>query len=247
MTAGTKGGSKRNDTSWGGVAKWIVLGVVMLAVLFLFRTELSRLLDRVTGMKISRTGIELKTAETPFGEAHVSNVPVTSKTDLIEGIHGTSYISRRYNFQISWPSGGQWAPSEKWREKIHRLPNLPPTVNVPVVIKRRMGEYSPNVSVAVILGIRDMSIGEYVNRNAQDIRRRGSKILSMSVDDLTQGGFLVYLSPVLGHTLYNLQRYAIAHGRAYVITASGLPPDNLLTQQLRGELLSIINSFQLIE
>ena len=62
----------------------------------------------------------------------------------------------------------------------------------------------------------------------------------------TQGGLLVFLNTSGGNKLYQFQRIAIASDKAYVITASQLPPDNLLSQHVRDELRGILNSFRLI-
>jgi hypothetical protein len=72
------------------------------------------------------------------------------------------------------------------------------------------------------------------------------QIYASSVDEKTQGGLLVFLNTSFTQKLFQFQRIAIGSGRAYVITASQLPPDDQLSVEVREDLRGILNSFRLI-
>ncbi len=247
MASTVNKGNQKNGRSLSSIAKWAVIGVVMLIFLFLFRGELSRLLDRATGVKLSPTGIEIKTADTPLGKTVVSGTSIKSSGDLIEGIRGTNYVNKQYKFQISWPNSVNWSASDTYGEALHQKLGLPPTIEIPIVIMRNemVGNFRPNVNV-LVESVGNMSIRQYIELSVQSMQQRGWIIFSSSVDEVTEGGLLVFLNTSFENDLYQFQRIIIASGRAYVITASQLPPDNLLSQQLREELRDILNSFRLI-
>ena len=49
-----------------------------------------------------------------------------------------------------------------------------------------------------------------------------------------------------GNEIYQFQRYAMGNGNAYVVTASQVPQGDL-SQGLKDDLASIINSFRVIQ
>jgi hypothetical protein len=247
MDSSEKDGGQINGKSWAGVAKWVVLGVVLLFFLFLFREQIGRILDRTTGLTISEKGVEIKTAATPLGTTTVSNIPVKADSSIAEGIQGSNYVNQLNKFQISWPGNGKWSASDTMGKALQRQLGLPPTVDIPIIITRNelIGSFRPNVNV-VVESIGNMSVRQYMDSSVQSMQQHGWIVLSSNVDETTQGGLLVFLNTSSGNNIYQFQRILISSGRAYVVTASQLPPDNLLSQQLREELRSILNSFQLI-
>jgi hypothetical protein len=50
----------------------------------------------------------------------------------------------------------------------------------------------------------------------------------------------------LGANVFQIQRIVMAYGKALVVTASQLPPDDQLSLQLRNDLLGILNSFRIL-
>jgi hypothetical protein len=247
MDSSEKDAGQKNGKSWAGVAKWIVLGVVLLFFLFLFRGQIGRILDRTTGLTISEKGVEIKTATTPLGTTTVSNAPVKADSSIAEGIQGSNYVNQLYRFQIRWPSNGKWSASDTTGKALHRQLGLSHTVDIPIVIMRNelVGSFRPNVNV-VVESVGNVSIRQYMDSSVQSMQQLGWTILSSNVDESTQGGLIVFLNISSGNNIYQFQRILMSSGRAYVVTASQLPPDNLLSQQLRDELRNILNSFQLI-
>jgi hypothetical protein len=237
----------KDGSSSAGVTKWIVFGVISLVFLFLFRSELGQLLGRVSEVKITKEGVELKTAETPLGNTVFSNVLFKPGSTPSAGVHGATFVSQRSNFEISWPDNVNWTASEEMGRDFARQLGLPSTVDIPIVIRKNeaVANFQANVNV-VVEQINSMTIQEYMNRSVATMSQMGWQILSTNVDESTQGGLIVLLNTMNGNQIYQFQRYAIAAGRAYIITASQLPPDNLLTQQLRDDLRSILNSFRVI-
>jgi hypothetical protein len=247
MGTSEKEKDNKDGSNPAGVAKWIVFGVISLAFLFLFRSELGQLLGRVTEVKITKEGVELKTAETPLGNTVFSNVVLKPSSPPSDGVHGATFVSQRNNFEIGWPDNVNWTASEEMGRNFARQLGLPPTVEIPIVIQKNeaVANFQANVNV-VVEQISDMTIQQYMNRSVTAMNQMGWRILSTNVDESTQGGLIVLLNTMNGNQIYQFQRYAISAGRAYVITASQLPPDNLLTQQLRDDLRSILNSFRVI-
>ena len=93
--------------------------------------------------------------------------------------------------------------------------------------------------IVIFILVFQPQIGRFLDRIIEEI-------ISSGVDESTQGGFLVFYNPSYGNKIYQFQRIAIDSGRAYVVTASQLPPDDQLSQQTREELRKILNSFRLI-
>jgi len=246
-----KEGNKTNGRSSAGVIKWIVLGIVALTFMFLFRGPLTQFLHRATDIEITKQGVKIKTLQTPLGETEVSVSNVSKQTNysLSEGIQGNNYINQHYKFRISWPDNINWNASESLGKSLHNQLGLPPTIEIPIVITKNeiVGNFSPNINVVVESVGSNMTIDKYLDLNIQQMKQMGWTILSSSIDETTQGGLLVFLNNSYVDTLYQFQRIAIVSGRAYVVTASQLPPKNLLSQRLRSDLNNILNSFQLIQ
>jgi hypothetical protein len=108
-----------------------------------------------------------------------------------------------------------------------------------------VGSFRPNVNV-VVESVGNISIRQYMDSAVQSMQQQGWVVLSSNVDEVTQGGLIVFLNTSFGNNIYQFQRIVISSGQAYVVTASQLPPDNLLSKQLREELKRILNSFHLI-
>jgi hypothetical protein len=226
--------------------KWIVLGVVVLTFIFIFKDELARFLDRTQKLKVSKEGFEVQTL---LGETEVPIVRLEGTEVHEEGIQGSTYVSHQDKFQISWPSGNDWNANETMGKSILQQQGLDSRteLSMPLVIlkKESINNFRPNVNVVVEI-IGSMSIIDYMNRTVQEFQQLGWQILTWNVDENTQGGFISIIHNSQDYKLFQFQRIAIADGKAYIITASQLPPENSLSQQLRKDLLSILNSFKTI-
>lgn len=234
-----KSGKQLSDSS----VKWIVIGIIVLIFIFLFHSKIGHFLDRVSGVKLTDKGVEITTHHTPVGEILVSNTTVGRLDVPDAGLRDNSYVSTQYGFVLSWPKG--WRPSERMEHAARRLTSNLRSIDIPLVISKKFGRYTPNVIVSVQSGVR-ITIAEYIERNMRDVERRGSIIHSFRIDNITEGGLVVSSTEMMGHSLYNIQRYAIADGIGYILTASSVPPTNRLSDDLKQELLAILNSFRLI-
>ncbi|MHC4199898.1 MAG: hypothetical protein ACYSU0_07905, partial [Planctomycetota bacterium] len=163
------------------------------------------------------------------------------------GTIGNRFVDRKRRFEISWPPGGGWRADEGLGRRLHAMMNLTAATEVPLVIAgTSVGEFTPSVNVVVDTVDADTTIAQYVEDCSRTMYHSGWKVLSTTVDEATQGGFLAFLNTTMGTQVYQFQRIVVADGRAYVITASQLPPDRSLTRELREELRGILNSFNLL-
>lgn len=194
--------------------------------------------------------VEVKTVATPIGETEISRVLISKHKGLEEGIHGSRYVDIEHGFEIRWPEGESWLADEQLgRASVQNLGlTLPPTVDIPVAVvyRQTIGGFRPNVNVVVEDGVM-VPARQYIEASVQAMRQQGWTVLSSSVDQATDGGFVVYANHLFGTTIYQFARIALHSGRAFVVTASQLPPDDKLSQQLRKEMRSILNSFRVIE
>jgi hypothetical protein len=235
----------KSQSDFAGVVKWIVLGVITITVLFLFKGEISRFLNKAETVKIG--ALEIKTAQTVLGTASVSNETVKASTVIGDGIQGSTYVNRNSKFQITWPEGNGWNASETMGKSLIQQLGFPPTVDMPLVIMKNemVGNFRPNVNV-VVETIGGMTASDYINRTVQALQQLGWQVLTKDIDEATQGGFISTYYTTSTFKLYQFQRIVVANGKGYVITASQLPPEDSLSQQLKAELLSILNSFRII-
>lgn len=238
----------KKGTDWAGQTKWIVLGVVALVALVLFKAEIGGVIRNAGEVEITTSGLKIKTVQTVLGQAEVSNVKVKASTSQTDGISGNSFFSRRHQFQISWAAGGGWEASESLGAALLSRSGMPPTVSMPLVLVRSqaVGNFRPSVNV-VVERVGGMSARAYFEGNVQAMQQQGWQILTQDFDDSTQGGFISYFNSSMGPKLYQFARLAVANGNGYVITASQLPPDDGLSDQLRAGLLQILNSFRTLE
>ena len=236
----------KKAADWASQTKWIVLGVVALVALVLFKTEISGVIRNAGEVEITTSGLKIKTVQTVLGQAEVSNVKI--KARQADGIQGNTFSSRQQGFQISWAEGGGWEASETLGPALINRTGMPPTVSMPLVLVRSqaVGNFRPSVNV-VVEKIGAMSARAYFDASVHAMRQQGWQILTQDFDDSTQGGFISYFNSSMGPKLYQFARLAVANGNGYVITASQLPPDNILSDQLRAGLLQILNSFRTLE
>lgn len=234
--------------------KWIVVGVVIISFMLIFKSELGGLLERTSDVKITTSGVEIKaevkTVETPIGQTEVSVVPIARTPQARTGIQNTTYVNTDYDFQISWPNNQDWTADEEIGRQFAQNMGLPATVDIPIAIisNNIVDNFRPNVNV-VVEKVGQMPIEEYVALTEENLLQQGWEVLSTSVDPDTNGGVIVLINNMLGpgNELYQFQRIAMGNnGNAYVITASQVPQGDL-SQGLKDDLASIINSFRVIQ
>ncbi|MFV2004165.1 MAG: hypothetical protein ACC650_03120 [Gammaproteobacteria bacterium] len=233
-----------------GSIKWVIVGVIAISFMVLFQSQIGRLVDRVSDVEVTSSGIKIKTVDTPIGQAEVSVVPVSYATPVKDGVQGSTYTSNQFKFQISWPNAYEWTADEEWGQTFVQSMGFPATIKMPIVIlyNEVIGNTRPNVNVVVEKIGSNMGIQEYINLSVQNLISQGWQVVSSTVDEQTQGGFVVLnTTDALGQSVYQFQRVAIAHGNAYNITATQVPPESSLSQQMKDEVNSIVNSFRIIQ
>lgn len=247
MSKSENDGAKQDRPNYVGIVKWGVIGVLGMVSLVLFREPLAKLLGKASEVSITGDGVTIKTTETPLGVTVVSRTTVAAESSGPVGLIGNRFVDRKRRFQISWPEGTSWEASESLGKRLHAMMGLSSATEVPlVIVGASVGDFTPNVNIVVDTVDAEVTIARYVEDCSRTMYHSGWTVLSASVDEATQGGFLTFLNNMLGKQVYQFQRIVVADGRAYVITASQLPPDKLLTQKLRGELRGILNSFSLL-
>lgn len=247
MSEAAEDGAKQSSPNYVGIVKWIVIGVLGLVALVLFREPLAKLIGRAGEVSVTSEGVTIKTTETPIGVAVVSRTDAAAEPSGPVGTIGNRFVDRKRRFEISWPPGGGWRADESLGKRLHAMTNLTSATEVPlVIVGDTVGEFTPSVNVVVDTVDAEVTIAQYVEDCSRTMYHSGWTVLSTSVDEATQGGFLAFLNTTMGTQVYQFQRIIVADGRAYVITASQLPPDRSLTQELREELRGILNSFSLL-
>lgn len=232
--------------------KWIVFGVVAISFMLIFKSELGGLLERTSDVKISTSGVEIKaevkTFETPIGRTEVSVVPVAPVAQATTGIQNTTYVNTEYGFQISWPNNRDWRPDERFGAQMLESMGMPESVDIPITIfaKNVVDGITPNINVTVE-SIGQISIEDYMAYTEENYATLGMEVLSSSVDPETNGGVIVALNHMFGTPLYQFQKFAVANGYAYIVTATQVPKGDYLTLGLKQDLTSIINSFRVIQ
>lgn len=91
--------------------KWIVIGVISVLALFLFKDELSRLIDRTESVAVSGSGIEITTStiNTVLGETIVSGPPTLQTAGITPDTPPSFQLSR--GFMINW-NAELWSNNE---------------------------------------------------------------------------------------------------------------------------------------
>lgn len=232
--------------------KWIVLGVVFISFMLIFKSELGGLLDRTSDLKITTSGVEIKaevkTFETPIGRTEVSVVPVLSSPQAVTGVKNTTYVNTEYAFQISWPNNTDWRADEKFGAQMLENMGFPESVAAPIAVfsNNMVDGIAPNINVTVER-VGQVSIEDYMAYTESNYASVGIEVVSSSVDTETNGGVIVSMNYMFGAPLYQFQKFAMANGYAYVVTATQVPKGDYLTLGLKQDLASIINSFRVIQ
>lgn len=248
------GESNKEPASQGNQlpVKWIVLGVIAISFMLIFKSELGGLLERTSDLKISASGLEIKaepkSVDTPIGPTQVSVVPVARAPQVKTGIQNSTYTSVESGFQISWPNNTDWRADEAFGVNVVQSMGLGDTVKIPITIfsTHMIESVTPNINVAVEQA-GQMSIEDYMVAAEANVEAMGVEIVSSSIDEETNGAIIVAMNYMYGAPVYQFQKIAITNGKAYIVTATQVPKGDTLTQGLRSDLASIINSFRVIQ
>jgi hypothetical protein len=216
--------------------KWIIVGVLGITFMFLFRGELSEMLNKAEKVTIGPEGVSIqtKTIQTPLGETIVSGPP-TMETAGIQPGTAPDFQSPR-GYAINWPQDGSWSSH----------PDLATAMNVELVIgyNRSWGDYVPNVNVT-IENAGTPSIREWLTMSNPKIELYGFSVISSEVDESNNAGVRVVKGFMFGYEANMIQRIIINQGLAYVATATR-PVSLNADPQLWQDLNDILNSFRII-
>jgi hypothetical protein len=235
--------------------------VIILIVVVVFREPIAGLLSelgkRLKKLSVAGSEIEFtepKTVETPIGKTEVSIATVKPTKALTEELTET-YVNNIYDFQISWPSERWEADREIGKKFLEKRGLDHAKIECPIMIirKKPTGNFLPNVNV-IVEPVGNVPLSQYMASSIKSIQDQSIKgldakwaILSKEFDEKTQWGLIVYRGTILGKPVHQFARIGMASGFGYVVTASGLPTEDLINQQVRDELVSILNSFSLIK
>lgn len=183
--------------------------------------------------------------ETPIGTLRATNETVAAQGITQPQIQGNTFVDPDAGFEIGWPEG--------WTGDTERLPALianqfgvDPSL-IPIVIHQTAPDaFAENVNV-VVQRVGDVSATDYLahsRRSIVDIF--GSTIIDSGSDEETKSGYLVSQTVFQGALVSQVQRFQIHNGRAYVVTATGLPALDAISDPAREQLLTIFNSFRLV-
>lgn len=214
--------------------KWIVIGVVVVILAFLFRQQIAAMLDRATKIKIKGLTVETPTVKTPIGETNVSNAPFLEPSSSIVGTH-TAFVHPDYRFQMRWPLGGKWNRNDELGEAIGAV--------LFIAYYQEFSDFVPNVNVT-IEQVGSIRVQKWIRLGEPTLQDLGYTIVQTQLDDSSQSGVRVLRNQQIAGVLYQIQRVIIRRGFAYVATASKLEAGNQVFPGLYAEMRQILNSFQ---
>ena len=163
----------------GASMKWMVVGAVAIAFMVMFQAQIGRLLDRVTDVEVSSSGLKIKTVDTLIGKAEVSVVPVSYSTPVQDGISGKTFTSNQHKFQISWPNDYDWTADVTSGPNFLLNAGLAgPNISVPLIIfyNEMVGHIRPNVNVVVEMS-GNMSIQKYMDLTIKNLETAGWNVV----------------------------------------------------------------------
>lgn len=238
-----------------GMTKWIVIGILGLAFLMLYRSNIGLFIEKIGMINWDPDkGLKIVTVQTPIGTLDVSNqplaqvVPVQGAGAQTKGLIKsavTHFKSDEYGFTMDWPDNAHWQRNFQVARLMEQSMGAQVNVAFPlaIVYHRSVGKFRPNVNV-VVEPISNMSFNDYIDAATAGLIQMGSVIISQKRDPKTNAALIVSRNSTTGQELYQVQRIVVRDSRSYVVTASQLPADDALSRTLRAELMQILNSFR---
>lgn len=222
--------SKMNAAS----TKWIVLGIVAIVFMVVFNKELKELISGAEEFTIGKDGISIKakTVKTPLGETVLSNVAAVEPLGSAENV---AYVDSRYDFQLDWPQDGSWIRDDYMANMLG--------VSLYIRYHQSFGEFYPNVNV-VIDNAGSITIEDLISASNPQFEQMGYKVEFTEVDEETNSAVQVLVNRNFPGGLYQVQRYILKDGIAFIATASKLESDEAAFPHMYEELGLILNSFQ---
>jgi hypothetical protein len=180
------------------------------------------------------------TAESPLGEVSVSCKAADSRDYGVQGIKDGLYVSRKYGFVISYPSGAGWELIES-----PKIPDMHYEVPVFILSTQVIDGFRAHVSVFVARLQEDIPMSAYMETSLLYLRKSGRTIIVSKIDEATAGGFIESIGNEQGKEISTIQRLGIRNRTAYIVTANLLPGD-ATSAKTKKDLGDILNSFTVL-
>ena len=225
--------------------KWIVLGVLGAAFVFLFRSDISGFIRRITGIDVDIAKRHIIVAATPIGQTTVS-VQTSPEAQYVDAkAQSNVYVDKHYRFSISWPINSGWIPSNT-RSK-DQLAALTGYVGPIEDLGTFFVTKTPGVGlVSVYVNPKQFdNIQAAVDWYVTTITRRGVTISSSTIDQDTGGAVLVTTSG----TVSGVNRLLLGDKYQYVIAMTSVPSSHTSAdeyEQIRIDTNMIFNSFRVL-
>jgi hypothetical protein len=217
-----------------------------MAVIFVLLGGLALILFRdQIGDLISRTDqVEF---ETPIGTLSMTDSPVETTADNPQ-VSGNAYTDPVAGFTISWPDG--WiGDTQSLRLELAQAFGIDPAL-LPIVIHDGFTDNPSGSNVNVVLEsvVGNTTASQYLRDATPQLQDLlNVRIQASDSDDATGTGFLSGEYSLEGRDLLLFQRFQVHEGTVYVVTATGFPSVDDLSIRTQEELLSIFNSFRLVD
>jgi len=226
------------------MTKWIVAGVVVIVFMFLFKDQISKILEKTEEISITTGGIAIKTrtVNTPLGKTVLSNKAAQFETNVAEPV-AQAYVDRDNGFQIDWPKNGKWIVNPDMANYLST--NLGANFPLYIGYHQAFGEFTPNINVLVGSTGR-MSIYDWIDATNNTLVMQGWEVVDTQIDEATMSGVNVILNRNVQGGLYQVQRFLFSSGLFYTITASKLESDADVFPEIYEEMRYILNSFELL-
>ncbi len=179
------------------------------------------------------------TAKTPMGDIAVSCLTAKVQDYPNDGIQGTSYVSTKYKYVVSWPKDGTWDVQEK-------KPPDPSGVMLVLITKDAFGNFKPNINIIVEEIPASVTIGQYLTGGVASLNQNGFNVVADMKDDETSSCFVASTKTIEVGECYLAQRAIISHPYAYVITGV-MRTGDVTPDKVRKDLSGILNSFRLLK
>lgn len=242
------------------------LPVIILLIVIIFRKQILSFFrifeekfkkQEVSEFSVGSGGVSAKflKAETSIGETNVTvakNVYDSNKDNLV------TYTSGQHKFRISWDEKHYYGTSDTQaaEKALHQaMPDLILS-SLSFVINRKQPflGFSPNVNVLVGPLEPETSITKHTHLNTIGLKNAGMEVVSVKVDTNSQSSFIECRLPQ--NESPQFIKLAITKDMAYAVTMTvagvteesnkGVPSDLLKKAEIKNELRTILNSFELI-
>jgi len=229
--------------------KWIVVGVIALVVIFVFRDEIGKLIERAQEVSVSSEGVKL--VATPIGQTKVTVESVSEK--IYAGtpkVDDNVYVDRQHKFVISWPQNSGWIPHHKMTESdwarlgIVRDPSYQPAF----AVYHWDTPESPHAgAVSIDVYSSDQyrhDIKTFLASIIDNARNHGIAVDEVTVDENTGGAVLVTLDKKSNLSAVN--RLVVHDPFVYNIFSTSYP-STAEYAKLRDDTNMIVNSFKILD